>query len=637
MLTLILKSVGWCLAHTPELLLRWLASTLGATIFLLSSRRRRVALSNLAHAFPERDAPWRRQIARTSLVRLIETGLLSLASPFIAPARLRHIAKPGQGLEDMLVARTKGHRATVLASIHLAYWECQTWMGLLSASPIGDFGVIYRPLDDPQADAFVRQTRERFGMRLLSRKEGFAQALKILRGQGCVGLLFDQNAGLQGALTTLFGRVCSSTELPGILAEKFQAEVRVIYPVRLAFWRVELRVDTLAHSGSCEDVTVGLNRWQEALLTSSDDLCASWLWSHDRWRNQDMPPSRLRLQSKRDFLQFESRARHWERLPRKTHLVVRLPNWLGDVVMTLPLLRQLRESRPDAALTLVGKAQFKGLIEQLGLPYERYVPLARQGLNDWRQFLRLRWDYPDAYLLFTHSVRGDVEARLTGCRQRFGIRRPQHHRPLLSHAYRRPSDWNETTQHQFSEWTRFLESFGLRGPIDCTPLSAPRRTGSSKPCVGLIVGSENMPAKRWPVPRWRELVQAFPDQHFLVFGTPGDRVIADEVCRGFASDQVENLAGKTSLAQFIDRLSGCDVLVANDTGGMHLANALGIPVIALFGPTNPLRTAPVFSAPVIVLQPPGCPPTGGASLDQLAANTVVDRLRSEIAALAPRD
>jgi heptosyltransferase-2 len=606
-------------------------------IYVLSPRRRRVARSNLAHAFPDRDARWQRQIALTSLIRLIETGLLSLASPFINPVRLRQIARPGKGLEEMLAARTNGHRATVLASIHLAYWECQTWMGLLSSSPIGNFGVIYRPLDDPQADAFVRQTRERFGMRLLSRKEGFAQALKILRAQGCVGLLFDQNAGLQGALTTLFGRVCSSTELPGILAEKFHAEVRVIYPVRLDFWRVELRIDTLDHQGTCEDVTVGLNRWQEALLTTHEDLCASWLWSHDRWRNQDMPASRLRLQSKRDFLPHESRARSWVHLPRKTHIVIRLPNWLGDVVMTLPLLRQLRESRPDAAITLVGKAQFKGLIEQLGLPYEHYVPLARRGFNDWRQFIRLRQNYPDVYLLFTHSIRGDVEAWLSGCRQRFGIRRPQHPRPLLSHSYRRPSDWNATTQHQFSEWTRFMEAFGLRGPIDCTPLSASHRLLHSPPCVGLIVGSENLPAKRWPVARWRELVQAFPNQHFVVFGTPGDRVIADEVCRGFGGDRIENLAGKTTLAQFIDRLAGCDFLVANDTGGMHLANALGIPVIALFGPTNPLRTAPVFSAPVIVLQPPGCLPTGGSPLEQLDANTVVERLQREIAALATRD
>ena len=87
-------------------------------------------------------------------------------------------------------------------------------------------------------------------MKLLSRREGFADALKILRRQGFVGVLFDQNAGLQGALTTLFGRVCSTTELPGLMAEKFDARVYGIFPRRRAFWRVEVSVDLIATGGT---------------------------------------------------------------------------------------------------------------------------------------------------------------------------------------------------------------------------------------------------------------------------------------------------------------------------------------------------------------------------------------------------
>jgi heptosyltransferase-2 len=65
------------------------------------------------------------------------------------------------------------------------------------------------------------------------------------------------------------------------------------------------------------------------------------------------------------------------------------------------------------------------------------------------------------------------------------------------------------------------------------------------------------------------------------------------------------------------------LLVTNDTGGMHLANALGVPLIALFGPTNPVRTGPVFATPVHILQPPGCPPTGGGALIDLTPTTVI--------------
>jgi ADP-heptose:LPS heptosyltransferase len=62
--------------------------------------------------------------------------------------------------------------------------------------------------------------------------------------------------------------------------------------------------------------------------------------------------------------------------------------------------------------------------------------------------------------------------------------------------------------------------------------------------------------------------------------------------------------------------------VSNDTGVMHLANALGVPLVALFGPTNPVRTGPVFEAPFEILQPPGCPPTGGGALSALLPGSV---------------
>ena len=109
----------------------------------------------------------------------------------------------------------------------------------------------------------------------------------------------------------------------------------------------------------------------------------------------------------------------------------------------------------------------------------------------------------------------------------------------------------------------------------------------------------------------------------MVFGTAGDRPITAEIATGFAAGRVEDCAGKTDLPAFAARLSSCRLLVTNDTGGMHLANALGVPLVALFGPTNPVRTGPVFDAPHRILQPPGCPPTGGAPLSQLAPETVI--------------
>ena len=624
MLLVLLKFLGWLLAHTPEPLLRALSATLGDAVFFGLPRRRRLVLSNLHHAFPEKPAAWHRTIGRESCRRMIETGFLSLATPYLNAARLRQIVSASPELLAAYARHRTAPAATLICSPHLAYWEAQTSQPLVIPGPFPEFGIIFRPLDNPAANAFVTASRERFGMKLLSRKEGFADALKILRRRGFVGVLFDQNAGLQGALTTLFGRVCSTTELPGLMAEKFGARVYGIFPRRRAFWRVEVSVDLIATGGESTAVTLGLNRWLEQLLRADDNLCSSWLWAHDRWRNQDMPTKRFRLEAKRDLLAADLLARGLTTHPRRTRVYLRLPNWLGDVVMVLPLLRALRAARPDADITLVAKKTFLPLLEGWAIA-DRTLALPSPGLGYYFFFRRLRREHPDVWLLFTNSFRGDLEAWLSGCRQRFGLVRPGKPRPLLSHAYRVPADFDERTHHQLALWENFLRHFGLLTPLDRTPLPAavadsPRSTPSGS--IGLITGSENTPAKRWPVAHWRALIEAFPSAHFVLFGTANDAPLTSAIAASFAATRVENLAGRTTLPDYAARLRTCRLLVTNDTGGMHLANALGVPLLALFGPTNPVRTGPVFASPTRLLQPPACPPTGGGNLADLTPETV---------------
>src|SRR5687767_2310818 len=278
-----LKFLGWLTARTPEALLQIVSVMLGDFIFFCFPRRRRLVLSNLHHAFPTKPASWHQAIGRQSCHRLIETGLLSVATPFLDEARYRQIVAATPELLAAFARHRDSPAATLICSPHLSYWEAQTAMPLVVPAPFPEFGIIFRPLDNLAANSLVQTSRERFGMKLLSRKAGFADALKILRRRGFVGVLFDQNAGLQGALTLLFDRVCATTELPGIMAEKFRARVYGIYPLRRAFWRINIGLHPIEHDGSSTAVTIGLNRWLESLLASDDNLCASWLWAHNRW------------------------------------------------------------------------------------------------------------------------------------------------------------------------------------------------------------------------------------------------------------------------------------------------------------------------------------------------------------------
>ncbi|MEM9057273.1 MAG: glycosyltransferase family 9 protein [Pseudomonadota bacterium] len=308
---------------------------------------------------------------------------------------------------------------------------------------------------------------------------------------------------------------------------------------------------------------------------------------------------------------------------------VRLPNWLGDVVMALPLLRALKADSPDTELTLVGKSAFAPLVERLAVA-DRFVALPPKGAGYYRAFYRRRAQRPDRYLLLTRSLRGDLEAWLAGGQRRLGLVRPGDFRPLLTDAFKLPADTDLTAVHQTTLWERMARYFGVEAAFDYAPLhgTAPR----SGARVGLICGSENSPEKRWPVASWRGLVErlltAQPGIDIALYGTPGDREITDRVCADLDSARVVNRAGETDLPAFCDALAGCAVVCCNDTGGMHLANVLGSPVVALFGPTNPVRTGPAFAAPRTVLQPDGCPATGGAPIENIG----VDRCAAAVLA-----
>lgn len=622
-----LQSSGWILARLPQRVVAGIAWLLGGLTYALLSSRRRLIHSNLQHAFPERSPAWRRAIARECVRRFVETALLSLATPHLDGARMRHIVRLGPGV----VATFDEHRskpfAAVIGAPHFAHWECQTAQPLLAASPTPEYAAIYRPIDNPSADAWIKKTRERFGMRLLSRREGFAEAVRILRRNGFVGILYDQNAGNQGSLTLLLDRVCSTTELPGMLATRCGARVFGLYPRYLGFWRVQLEQEEIGHDGTAAGATIALNMWIERLLRSDDNICASWLWGHQRWKNQDAPAARLKLEARRNLLGDELRIRDLTSLPRRTRIWLRMPNWLGDVVMTLPLLRAMRASRPDAEITLLAKPPFVSLLEEWKVA-DRFIALPPRGMRYFAFFLRLRPQFPDCHILFTQSIRADVEAWLCGARQRFGILRRGAWRPLLTHTFVPPADFDEAAHHQFDLWSRYLASFGLDAEPDLSPFKTGVASGpdARSPAIGLIAGSENTPAKRWPVSFWKILIETFPEERFILFGTMGDRPITQKIAQGFGS-RVTDLAGQTSLPEFSSRLRKCRVLVANDTGGMHLANALGVPVIALFGPTNPVRTRPVFSSWVRILQPPGSPPAGGGSLADLTPAAVASALR----------
>jgi len=303
MLLLLTQVIGWLLAQAPEPFVRGFAWFLGRTIYYGHGPRRRVMLLNIASSFPNRPAAWSRKIAQQSCVRIAETTLLSLASPFFSEPRIRRMATTAPNLDVAFRELLLNPRPLVMGTAHFAYWEGLTWLPLLlPAGPKPEFLTIYRPLRTPKMDDWLRHTRERFGVKLMSRRSGLHAAFHALHRRGCVTLLFDQSAGSHGYLTKFLGRECSTTPLPGMLVEKSGAEVALIYARRSAFWRFTIEFSHVPCEPTAQGVTLALNHALEDRLRNDETLCASWLWMHQRWRILDRPGERQKLEAKRGGL-----------------------------------------------------------------------------------------------------------------------------------------------------------------------------------------------------------------------------------------------------------------------------------------------------------------------------------------------
>lgn len=628
MLKFLINLLGKILSLIPTPILAGLTRIAGYIIYFTTPSRRRILLSNLYHAFPQKSESWRRKIARTSCARMIEMGLFVLASPFLSKKRTEKTLIPTDSYKKYAEIHNRTTHPLILLLPHFSLTEALNLYTFHYEGKELNTGIIFRPFRNKAINQWVKDSRERFGLKLLSRKEGFFQAVNILKSNGIIGILFDQNAGTPGSLTTFFDRLASTTELPDMLYRKFETSVAIMFTERTSFWKAKLRVHALPQVQNGTPISILANEWLENKLKENDNYCADWLWYHNRWSIENRHVYRLHLSTKRNILAETLHYKKQTQLPKKTKFYIRLPNWLGDVVMALPLIRAIKKARPDASITLISQKAYATFLTHLNIA-DKIISLPKKDYSYYFSFFRYRKEYPDLHFLFTNSLRGDLEARIIGAPQRFGMLRAGKKRPFLTDVWNVPANIDERENHQTHVWLQCLRYFGLKEEIDYTSYSNLFNIDVNKKqeSIGLICGTENSPEKRWPINHWRQLINLFlknhPELNIYLFGTPRDKEVTSQVSEGFDANKVINLAGKTSLNEFSEHLANCQVIICNDTGGMHLANALGTPVIAIFGPTNPVRTGPIFNSPKIILQPKNCPPTGGANISEVEPEEVL--------------
>jgi len=308
-------------------------------------------------------------------------------------------------------------------------------------------------------------------------------------------------------------------------------------------------------------------------------------------------------------------------------LLVRATNWIGDAVMSLPALREIRRVHSDWEITLLARAGIAELYrrETIG---DQMITLDDKGehagpLGKWRLSRQLRSRRFDRAILLPNSLASVVPLWLARIPERIGYDRYRRG-PLLTCAPRPPLP-GEAEQHQRFYYLEMLLRAGIIDRVPTCPeirfagveeaKSAAHNywaeRGESGTCwVGVSPGAANGRAKQWVPARFAEAANAVATSlgaKVVVFGTASESDLGDQVLHT-TSVGGYNLAGRTSARQFIDLTAGCKVLLTNDSGGMHVAAALGVPTVAIFGPTDEVVTGPASSTSLVIREPVECSP-----------------------------
>ncbi len=284
--------------------------------------------------------------------------------------------------------------------------------------------------------------------------------------------------------------------------------------------------------------------------------------------------------------------------PPRARILVRLPNFLGDVLFCTPALQALRRERPDLLLTALVKPGVKGVVE--AMPFFTEVRVLggtgpRETLAEARALRRMGFD---GALVFPKGFREALLTALGRIPVRIGLATDRRS-PFLTHPV--PFGEAEWHLHHVEQFARVLMPLGvgLHGEGLFFPVSDKDRREAEDLLLARAVDGPYVvlhPGASKPERAWREEgfvavaagIRTRSGAAVVVTGTEGER----ELCRRIAAAGAVDLSGRTPVGVLAALLERAALFVGNDSGPMHLAAAVGTPVAAVFGPGSPAKTRP---------------------------------------------
>jgi heptosyltransferase II len=318
-------------------------------------------------------------------------------------------------------------------------------------------------------------------------------------------------------------------------------------------------------------------------------------------------------------------------------------NWLGDAVMTMPALQRFCEQQPKAHITMLTRPSLVPLWD-MHPNVDRTVPLSPDiaGMRIAARHLR-QLDLDEAYI-FPNSWRSALVPFFARIPHRIGTR--GHHRGILLTETTAPSE-RATAGHQQWEYVdilRLRDIQELPPPTLAIPDSAAQAIDASMPLtpgvrwIGMLPGAARGPSKQWPQAHFVAAAKQIAADHacrFAILGTKSEAPLCNEIQNAIGGAAI-SLAGRTSLPELIASLGRCDAVLCNDSGGMHLASAVGTKVVAVYGITDATKTGPLGEGHRLI-QAKGVTASRDVPRDSLEAREALKSISPERVAEATLD
>jgi len=549
---------------------RCLGSTAGSIIYYLSGNRRNIAMQNLACAFPEKSEAERKKIVKKLYRNLGGNFIEFVWLPRFKGKKIFNLAGV-DGEKNLERAKAAG-RGMIFLIPHFGNWElCSAVFPMLVPSAVAVY-----PQTNRLSDAVIDRIRRTNGLDTVPTGQAAKFALKWLKQGKAFGLLADQDIGGAGISVEFFGRPAATALGPVMLAKHTGAALFMAYMDREPNGKYIMRITeeiVLQNTGdNKKDMKENTLKWTKLLEEIIRRKPEEWFWVHRRWKNRGHEPDKI--------------------------LVVRLSS-MGDVILATPVIRVLKTKNPDALISMAVKAQWAGVVRYNPYLYrviEFEDKAQHSGFTGLLRFSAMvRREKFDLVIDLHANFRSRVISAVSGTRVLRYDKAVFERRDMV---FRKKFPVKPT--HVIERYLKTLEPLGISG-IDIETktqvftsnaeenfaLEFLKKHNMAKSCILVGIGpGGKYYTKRWLPERFSGLARVLSEKYkygIIFFGDEKDGNIIEQVRAGAEVPGTD--ASGISILQTAALMKQCRVFIGNDSGLMHLAEALGVPVVAIFGPT----------------------------------------------------